>query len=236
MPAKKASKRYPNRKAMTRTPRGGDTAHIVETHEFANLATNSAWFDYQTSLARCERATQVARAFQEYKISKVEYIFTPYTDTFLPGQYGVPQLYTRIDRTGALEAYTSVGQLAQAGCKPRRFDDKNIVVSFKPAALTFARDAVQNTNVWAKLNVSPWLSTNKNNNVPSQPWNASSIDHLGLVWFVEQLNPSGQPNLTYSVRQRITFEFRKPMVLGTASGELGQQAPSANSPESEQQA
>lgn len=222
-------KRKPRRKAVI----PNEYAKIVETHEFANIATNSAWYDYQTSLARCERATQVARSFQEYKITKVEYHFIPLTDTFLPGQYGVPQLYTRIDKTGALEAYTTVAQLVQTGAKPRRFDDKNVVVSFKPAALMYARDAVQNTNVWSKPVTSPWLSTNKNNNVPSQPWNASSIDHLGLVWFVEQLNPSGQPNLQFTVRQRIHFEFRKPMVLGTASGELAQQAPSLNAPDGE---
>lgn len=221
-------KRRPRRKTGLRAT---EYAKCVETHEFAQLAANSAWFDYQTSLARCERATQIARSYQEYKITKVEYHFIANTDTYLPGQYGVPQLYTVIDKTGALEAYTTVSQLAQTGAKPRRLDDKNIVISFKPAALMYARDAIQNTNFWAKPIVSPWLATNKNNNVPSQPWNASSIDHLGLVWFLEQVNPAGQPNLTFSVRQRIHFEFRKPMVLGTSSLETGTQAPSINSPE-----
>nr|WPR18771.1 MAG: capsid protein [Owegonang virus 26] len=232
----RSSKRNPARKQMKRRPRRktvmpNEYAKIVETHEFAQLAANSAWFDYQTSLARCERATQVARSFQEYKITKVEYHFIANTDTYLPGQYGVPQLYTRIDRTGALEAYTTAAQLAQTGVKPRRLDDKNIVISFKPAALMYARDVANATNAWAKPVVSPWLSTNKNNNVPSQPWLASSIDHLGLVWFVEQVNPSGQPNLNFTVRQRIHYEFRKPMVLGTSSEVTGTQAPSINSPE-----
>lgn len=217
------------RRAVRKMP--NEYAKIVETHEFAQLATNSAWFDYQTSLARCERATQVARSFQEYKIAKVEYHFIANTDTYLPGQYGVPQLYTRIDKTGALEAYTTVAQLAQTGVKPRRLDDKNIVISFKPAALMYARDVANATNAWAKPQVSPWLSTNKNNNVPSQPWLASSIDHLGLVWFVEQVNPAGQPNLNFTVRQRIHYEFRKPMVLGTASDVTGTQAPSINAGE-----
>lgn len=229
------SKRNPRRKQLKRRPRRkvmpNEYAKCVETHEFANLSTNSAWYDYQTSLARCERATQIARSFQEYKITKVEYHFIALTDTYLPGQYSVPQLYTRIDRTGALEAYSTAAQLAQTGVKPRRLDDKNVVISFKPAALMFARDAVQNTNVWSKPVISPWLSTNKNNNLPNVIWNASSIDHLGLVWFLEQVNPAGQPNLTFTVRQRIHFEFRKPMVLGSAGDVLAQQAPSINSPE-----
>lgn len=233
-----ASKRNPRRKQMKRRPRRrvmpNEYAKVVETHEFAPCQTNFAWYDYATSLARCERATQVARGFQEYKITRVEYHFIPITDTFLPGQYGVPYLYSRIDKTGALEAYTTAAQLVQTGVKPRRFDDKNIVVSFKPAALMYARDATQNTNVWSKPIISPWLATNKNNNVAGTVWNASSIDHLGLTWFVEQTNPAGQPNLQFTVRERIFFEFRKPLyITGSAEGQTAQQAVSLNSPEAE---
>lgn len=220
-------KRRPRRKAVM----PNEYAKCTETHEFAVLNCNAAYYDYATSLARCERASTVGRGFQEYKISKVEYIFTPMTDTFLPGQATVPQLYTRIDKTASLQDFTTAAQLAQTGCKPRRLDDKNIRISFKPAVLQLARDATNGTNPWAKPIVSPWLSTNKNNNLSTPTWAASSIDHYGLAWFAEQLNSSG-PAATYSVRQLIHFEFRKPIVLTPiTAGVAAVQAPSVESPE-----
>lgn len=226
---------------MKRRPRkaraSNEYARCTETHEFQTLNANVAYIDYQTSLARCERASTIAQGYQEYKIAKVEYIFMPLTDTFLPGQQGVPNLYFRIDKTGALQDFTQVSQLVQTGCKPRRMDDKNIVVSYKPAVLQYARDANNATNPWAKPIVSPWLTTNKNNNQTSPGWVASSIDHLGLAWFVEQINPAGNtPVTTYTCRVRIHYEFRKPVVLNLTPTEEypgAKQAPSLNSPEAD---
>lgn len=228
---KKGSKRYPKRSKTTRLT---DYARCRETHEFAELTTNTAYIDYATSLARCERASTIGRGYQEYKITKVEYHFIPRTDTFLPGQYGVPQLFFRIDKTASLQDFTQVSQLVQTGCKPMRMDDKNIVVSFKPTVLQYARDASNNTNPWAKPLTSPWLTTNKNNNVSTPNWVASSIDHYGLAWYAEQIVPSGQTPSAYTIRQVIHYEFRKPIVLNLPTTEgvpVAVQAPSINSPE-----
>lgn len=238
MPLKyRKSKRYPKRKAVRRPRRRvmpNEYAKVTETHEFDLLVNNTAYFDYATSLARCERAASVARGFQEYKISKVEYHFIPQYDTFSQsgGSSGVPQLYFRIDKTGALRDFTTVAQLAETGCKPRRMDDKNIVVSYKPAVLQYVRDDVHATNPWAKPLISPWLTTNKSNN-STLPWAASSIDHLGLAWMVEQVIPPGGLTGSYTVRQRIHYEFRKPLVLLplTEGTTAAVQAPSVNTPE-----
>lgn len=220
-------KRRPRK--MVRT---NDYARCVETHEFANLNTNTAYYDYATSLARCERASAIARGYQEFRITKIEYHFVPQTDTFMPGQNSVPQLYFRIDKTGSLNDFTTVSQLVQTGCKPYRLDDKNVVVKFAPGVLAYARDAVQATNPWAQLKISPWLTTNKNN-LSSISWSPSSIDHLGLAWFVEQL-VAGQAS-TYTLREVVHFEFRKPLVLTTASagGDPAVQAPLKASPEAD---
>lgn len=238
MPLKRVSKRYPKRRAMTRRPRRvampNEYAKVTETHEFDLLVNNTAYFDYATSLARCERAASVGRGFQEYKISKVEYHFIPQYDTFAQsgGSSGVPQLYFRIDKTASLRDFTTVSQLVQTGAKPRRMDDKNICISFKPAILQYARDDTHGTNPWAKPLVSPWLSTNKLNNT-LQPWQASSIDHLGLAWIVDQVIPPGGQTGSYVVRQRIHYEFRKPIVLTPPQQGLpaAVQAPALNSPE-----
>lgn len=234
---KSGSKRYPRRKAMVRRPRmqkkNDDYARCVETHEFATLTANTAYFDYATSLARCERASAIARGYQEFRIKKIEYHFMPQTDTFLPGQQSVPQLYYRVDKSGALNDFTTVSQLVQTGCTPRRLDDKTIVVSFSPGVLTYVRDAVQATNAWAEPKISPWLTTNKNN-LTNVSWSASSIDHLGLAWFVEQVNTANVPT-TYALREVVHFEFRKPLVLTTASVDAPPaiQAPLKASPEAE---
>lgn len=199
--------------------KSNDYARCVETHEFATLNANIAYFDYASSLARCERASAIARGYQEYRITRIEYHFVPQTDTFLPGQQSVPQLYYRVDKTGALQDFTSISQLVQTGCKPVRLDDKNIKVSFKPAALLYAKDLANGTNAWSEPKISPWLTTNRNN-LTSVSWAASSIDHLGLAWMVEQANTANAPT-QYTLRQVFHFEFRKPLVLTTSSeGEL----------------
>lgn len=233
----KGSKRYPRRKMMKRKPRkmAEERASCKETHEFALLDSNTAYLDYQSSLARCERATAIAKGFQEYRITKVEYHFVPLVDTYLPGQYPVPQLYTKVDKTGALGDLISVTQIVQAGAKPRRFDDKNVVVTFKPSVLQYARDASNGTNAWSAVRISPWLSTN-HNNTTGTAWTASSIDHLGIVWVVDCKAPTGQPNIQYTVREVIHYQFRKPNILAfTSGGTPAIQAPSLNTAEEEVQ-
>lgn len=222
------------KKGGMRRRKTNDYARCVETHEFATLNANVAYYDYTTSLARCERAAAIARGYQEFRIKKIEYHFVPLTDTFLPGQNTVPQLYFRIDKTGALNDFTSVAQLVQTGCKPKRMDDKNLIVKFAPGVLAYVRDAVQATNPWSQLKVSPWLTTNKNN-LTSVSWAASSVDHLGIAWFVEQIGTGGAVT-TYSLRQIVHFEFRKPLVLTTASDAENPpaiQAPLKASPEAD---
>lgn len=229
------SKRNPRRKQLKRRPRRkmpNEYAKCTETHEFLPLVNNVAYYDYATSLARCERAATIANAYQEYKISKVEYHFIPLTDTFQPSGAGVPNLYYRIDKTGALEHFTTVAQIAQTGAKPRRMDDKTIKVSFSPAVLQYALDESHGSNPWSKPLISPWLSTNADNTT-SGNWKASSIDHMGLAWIVEQVLPPGIQPTNYTIRQLVHFEFRKPNVLNPVSGDgvAAVQAPSANSPE-----
>lgn len=215
-------KRRPRRKTAE------ERASCKETHEFALLDSNTAYLDYQTSLARCERASAIAKGYQEYRIAKVEYHFIPLVDTYLPGQYPIPQLYAKIDKSGALGDVLGVSQMVQSGAKPRRFDDKNIVYKFKPAALQYARDASNGTNAWAMPKTSPWLSTN-HNNTTGNAWTASSIDHLGIVWVVDCKPPSGQPVIQYTVREVIHYQFRKPNVLAFSSeGGQAVQAPSLN--------
>jgi len=208
------------RRAM-RKPRL-ETAAIKESHSFTTLDAGTAYSDFQLSLARCPRAVQIAKGFQEYRIAKVVYMFKPLLDTFAAGTgTQIPYLYTLVDKTGANVALTNQEDFERAGCRPVRLDDKTITRTFKPAVLQYAYDAAHNTNIFTKPVVSPWLSCNKNNDVSATTWAASSIDHLGIEWLV-----TAGVDQKFQVDMVITYEFRKPAVLLGAVGTGAVQAPS----------
>lgn len=201
---KQQKKRRSNRR---RNATKSEFASLKEVHTFDSLDANIAYKDYECSLARFQRASTVAKAYREYRITKVEYIFKALADTFNAGGAStVPQLYAMIDKTGTMANVALVEEFRRAGAKPRRFDDRNIRVTFKPAALQFAYDKNHASNTWAIPKTSPWLSCDKNND-STLPWAASSIDHLGLVWIQDQ---QGAAPTQYVVEMVAHFQFRKP--------------------------
>lgn len=219
------------RAPRTRVPRGkkygNETAAITEVYEFALLNSNTAYIDYQVSLARHARATAVAQGFREFRITKLEYKFKPAYDTF--AAYGatnatLPYLYAMVDKQGVLADFTTCDQLRMLGCKPRRLDDKTLSVSFKPAVLQYALDKNNATNPWAVSKVSPWLSTDKNNDVVAgMSWAPSSIDHLGLAWFVETTANTTTP-IAYNLEVVAHFQFRKPNIIKPPAGQDAEEA------------
>lgn len=184
---------------------------MKETHTFATLAANSAFFDYATSLARYQRASQIGHNYREFRITKLEYMFQPLVDTFTQNDFAsntsqVPYLYAMIDKTGTFRDFNTAEDLQQAGCKLRRLDDKTLKVTFKPAVLSYAHDRDNNTNLWAQPRISPWISCDKFNDTGTATVYApSSIDHLGLAWIVD-----GQPAIKYQLKVTAYFQFRKP--------------------------
>lgn len=203
-----------------------EQAALKETHTFSNLNTGTAYYDYQVSLARFARASNVAKGYREFRITKVTYIYKPIVDTFPVGGGGVPHLYFMIDKTGSMRDFNTVEELRRAGAKPRRFDDKLITTSFKPAVLSYVRDENNLTNQWSKPVISPWMSCDKfNADVTPQSWAANSIDHLGIAWMVDAYATP----IAYQVEMVAHFEFRKPSYLRTITDGLGAtQAPSIN--------
>lgn len=184
---------------------------MKETHQFAVLPSNSPFYDYAASLARYQRASEIGKNYREFRITKLEYQFMPTVDTFTQTDYAggvskVPYLYAMIDKTGTFRDFNTAEDLEQAGCKPRRLDDKTLKVNFKPAVLTYAHDRDNSTNLWAQPRISPWLSCDKYNDTGStSTYVASSIDHLGLAWIVDA--PAA---VKYEVRVTAYFQFRKP--------------------------
>lgn len=182
---------------------------MKETHQFDVLSANTAYIDYQNSLARYQRASQVAQAYREYRITKLEFQFMPLLDTFpypdaVSDAIQVPYLYFMIDKTGTFSDFLTGEQLERAGAKPRRFDDNTVRINMKPSVLDYTYDKNNLTNAWARPLTSPWLSCDKNND-GTQAFAPSSIDHLGLAWIVD-----GAPVIKYQVRVTAHFQFRKP--------------------------
>lgn len=204
-PQRKGKKMMRRRRQVSRH----EFATMKETHTFSTLDANTAYRDYQCSLARFGRASILGKAYREFRITKVEYIFKANVDTYQGGGNSVvPNLFYVIDKTGSMGGVLTTEQFRRVGARPRRFDDNNISVSFKPAVLQYAYDLNNNTNAWAMPKVSPWLSCDKFNDTV-QPWQASSIDHLGLVWILDQ--PGGIETVQYHVEMIAHFQFRKPV-------------------------
>lgn len=227
--------RRPRRKLARKVRRrtgSREWAEMKETHTFSTLPANSAFFDYATSLARFQRASQIGHNYREFRITKVEYMFQPLIDTFTQGDFTsntsqVPYLYAMVDKTGTFRDFNTAEDLQQAGCKPRRLDDKTLKVIFKPAVLSYAHDRDNNTNLWAQPRISPWLSCDKFNDTGTATiYQPSSIDHLGLAWIVD-----GQAAIKYQLKVTAYFQFRKPGLHDDVPGEEGGDAPPASQAE-----
>lgn len=220
----KQSKQKRVRRVRKRAPRRspqGDVARVHHTFAYDTLVgSGQAYGCYNFALTNSNRAISVAKAFQYYRISKVEAFFKPLSDTYIADSVAagtgknVPHLYYMIDRNGTFNnANTSITSLKIAGAKPHRIDDNIIKVSWKPAVLIGATDNPTTVPLAAELSamtkVSPWITTNANAGDTSAAWAPNSVDHLGLA-FATDLNTFGAQYDVCSVQFRITYEFKKP--------------------------
>lgn len=175
---------------------------------------NQAYNQYNVTLASTVRAKVIAQGYQFYRIKSVTLRFKPSVDTFTQGT-GAPQLFYRIDKLAECRAFNSARHFEAMGCVPRRFDEKNLTVTYKPAVIISTLDnQPTGSSQWSKYLTSPWLATNKESNSPSGLWNPSEIDHQGIAWFLSVLAPTGTPavQVPYDVEQEIEFEFKQPLV------------------------
>lgn len=181
------------------------------------LNQGTAYKSYNVTLAQCPRAAAIAQQYQYYRIKRVTLTFKPLRDTFITaGNNSVPYLYFMIDRMAQFGNVATAQQFKELGAKPIRFDEKTIRISYVP---NVAGSVLDNqpafTTVFAKIHKSPWLPCNQENFLASG-YRASEIDHLGIVWMVE--NPGGDP-IQYLMDRQIEFEFKKPALLMPPSQE-----------------
>ena len=137
------------------------------------------------ALDQFDACVQIAQAYQFYKIKRVTLKWIPLVDTFTAGgAETVPRLYYMIDKSGSIPTNIALAGLKKMGAKPIRLDDKQITRGWSPSVLT-ADTAAPGVLQSSQYKVSPWLSTNGNVLNPGA-FVASSIDHLGCFFCVEQ--------------------------------------------------
>lgn len=170
------------------------------------FGANTTYRFYDCAIDQFPRAVAIASAYQQYRIKRITLKIRPLVDTFTAGGgETVPQLYYLIDKIRALSPAVGLPQMKTMGCVPRRLDDTNLTISWAPGVLDPATDTNAGGLTFAKANISPWLNTTDNPFVT--PAAVSSVDHLGVIWNVEQLVGSSG---NFTVECTIDVQFRKP--------------------------
>lgn len=209
---------------------------LVGTSDFARvktmlpnelpITTGLAYGFYNFSLSNSTRASAVAAGYEQYRIARVNVYIKPNADTFPsadvailpnpPGAYGIPYMYYRVDKTGAFyNAGTTIQTLRISGCKPKRVDDKTLMISFRPAITLGTNDggappAPPALSLAGALKVSPWIPTNANAGNTGAAWAPNSVDHYGITLGFDCPRQTGNWPCA-NVAIELVYEFRKPL-------------------------
>jgi len=183
-----------------------------------NITANTMFSIMNTSLDQYQRAIQVAQAYQFYRIKNIAVKIKPQFDTYTfnagagatAAGYGKPKLYSMLDKSGSLPTTVTLENLKQMGARPRNLDEKPLVISWAPTVLTLDMSAPGGASQPGSYKVSPWLNTSANTVAPGV-WNANTIDHLGVYFYVESTSYGGTGGLPYQVDVEVQFEFKKPL-------------------------
>lgn len=194
------------------TPITTNTAAIRENYSVTLNDGTMNYFSVALANTVFNRAQAVAQNFQEYRIKYVKLTFKPSADTFpLAAGNTIPQLYFQMNKYQAIPAGATLAQLLDMGCRPIRFDDKNVVKAWKPTVLLGTDNTAVGTQLPAVVKVTPWLSTN-NAAIDPVSWTPSAAEHLGCVFFVTKANPA-TPTVAFNVDVEVVFQYRRPLSL-----------------------
>jgi len=173
-------------------------------------------YDTIVDLSLFTRATDIADNFQEYRITKLQFKYTPLSDTYIDasGNSTLPTLYHK-RLLYPSPATFGLPYMVSLGAKPIRVDDKIINFTYTPnVLLSGTLNSVGNP--LQKPDYKPWLTTHaqSGSNVVMD-----STPHQGHALYVYQKNTvSAQaPICSYEVTAH--FEFRKPWDKATLTGE-----------------
>lgn len=196
-----------------------NTAAVRENYTVSVPDGGITFFSTALSQTTFDRAQSVASSFQEYRVKYVKLIFKPSADTF-PIAAGniIPQLYFQMNKYQSIPTSATLQTLLDMGCRPIRFDDKNITRAYKPVVLT-ATDTTSLAVAAQKSLTTPWLSTNNNAQNPTIAWAPSTVEHLGCCFIVQKPNPA-TPTINWTLDVEVVFQFRRPLsTLAPGTGE-----------------
>lgn len=195
-----------------RRPITTNTASVRENYSVSVPDGSVVFFSTALAAGTFDRSQQVAAAFQEYRIKYIKLTMKPSADTFTPAAGNtIPQIYFQMNKYAAIPTNANLQTLLDMGCRPVRFDDKNITRAWKPTVLIGSDSAAPTFLVNAqKPLTTPWLSTNNNAQNPSGTWAPSNVEHLGCCFFVTKINPA-TPTLNYTLDVEVVFQFRRPL-------------------------
>lgn len=211
-------RRAPRRKATTNV---AEYASLSETRSIVapgNNLVNVMYSLMNTSLDQFTRAPLVAQAYQHYRIKNIALRFKPSSDTYISGTTvgtSKPYLYYMLDKAGALPTNITLEGLKQMGAKPRAFDEKQLTISWAPSVLqdVLTVGGAAPVSQGSAYKISPWLNTA--NVTVGAPWNASTVDHLGVYWMIEA--PVNGTATAYEIDCEVQFEFKKPLIARSVS-------------------
>lgn len=206
-----AKKQFKSRRARKMRPRKGvsnvaEWASLSETSKLlppggmtAGIFVPNNMYDVlNVNLSAFDRASAVAKAYQFYRIKNVRMTFKSTLDTFA-GDLNTgpkPQFYYMIDKSASIPTTATLDTLKSMGARPKMFDEKNLVVNWKPSILVLAESVGGSTP--SEYKISPWLSTE-----------ANTINHLG-IYFYSDVGTSLYGS-TFLVDIEVQFEFKKPV-------------------------
>jgi len=221
---KKAAKKVSKKRSARLPSNVPEWASLSESFTGADCTTNTMYGPNTIGLDQFPRAVSVASNYQEYRITNVKFTFKPQFDTFQVDPNAttalrVPNLYYMIDKPQAIPTTATLETLKQMGAKPKRFDDKSIVIKWTPGVLLNA-NAGALASTLSKPLISPWLNTNA---TPDAAWTPNSVDHSGLFNYLEAGGISGDGAYEYGVDIEVQFQFRKPLAVAHASGPVALQ-------------
>lgn len=194
----------------------GDFASCSVVRTLAPAQMNAMYSFDNFILADFQRAADISRNYQHYRMSGIRLTWKPSYDTF-NNALGAPPLqkpylYYMIDKAGAFPDNITLEGLKQAGARPHRFDESPVSAIWRPSVLTEDLNAAGAASA-TQYKVSPWLSTNANATNPGA-WNPSRVVHQGIKWYIEEFSAS---TTAVQLEVEIQFQFKKPLFPSLAA-------------------
>jgi len=170
-------KKAPMRRRTTRPRLSRNVPEIASCSELlktTDAESNQIYGPNVLGLDQFQRAKAIASQYQEFRITNIKYTFKPQFDTFAANTDAatalrVPQLYYMVDKAQSIPLTATIDTLRSMGARPRRFDDKNVIISWAPGVQIGANQGALAATL-SKPMISPWLSTNAN---PDAGWTAN---------------------------------------------------------------